>query len=1857
MKLFLFLVEPKVNFTDTTFRCPKDSVLMSACLSTFLPKDSVVMTFQWKRNGVIIPGATGCTYLAKLSGQYKVDISVTLTYWSELVKKYLTKTCTETVKINVNPSTVTAPPEPVFATDSILCFDNYHKFVVQNPDINGKYTWIYNNDTLKTETSSIANIKMTALGGKVCVYFTNKCNLSSTVACMDIRVNLNPNKPVITGNPLVCNGIASDYCISNYSNTYLYQWTVPNGASFVPKGNNCITVNWGSLTGNQNVCVSANNECGKNDTCFTVELKNKPVPITSIYGNVNTCLLDTTKYWITPSTDAISYEWSINGGKILSSNTADSVLVVWNNVGNGSICINAQNICGKSVDFCQNIIIGEKPKLLPINGKTSICEKSTNTYTIASIKSNELIFWTVNNGTIINGQGTASIDVTWDKGLTNTQVCYTLTNECGPVKQCLDVNLIKLPNSNVGVDKKVCGLTTNLNALPDVGTGLWTFISGPSNNISYNNPILPNSTTTVDQCGTYQFKWTENNQGCVDSAFYKVTFVDFPKPIQIAEICNAAQTQYNVNFNVSGCGTSYSVKDLKTNIITPLNNSPFTFSSNLIAESTTYQFVITDNDGCKSDTITGIKKCNCPTKSGTMSTTLLEVCQNSTGTASHNVGTENLEIDDSFEYILHDIQGTQLGTIFARNQTGIFGYLPILQFEKTYYISYVAGNKIGNQVDLQDLCLSVAAGQPIVFHRIPKPNAGIDTAFCGLSGHLLATPDLGSGSWKLISGPGTVNFNNVNLPTTNIDVTVIGKYLFEWTDDNQSCIGKDTVAITFRDNQLFSKNLVYNCAADGQSYTFSFTISGGNAPYFVNGVKIVGSTFTSSAIGTSVNDTFDITDNFKCSNIKIPVFKVCDCKTKANSVTQINTVLCKNDTLAVQGNFVKDPTDDIEYVLSDKCDIFDPTITIFDRNKTGKFTLKPNMTCGTDYNVILLVGNPKPNGQIDSQDPCFDTKCTTVRFDCYPVVNAGANTDNCGLNGTLNGSINNGSITWKPVNNNNVLIADNSSLNSIINVPNCGKFQFEITGNYKGCLSKDTVEHTFNTPPVISNIGATCDNTNTNYVVTFDVSSCSTTFTVNGMNGGTINANSFTSKPISGLVANYKFVITDLLGCKDSISGEQICDCYTTSGSLPSNLLKTCITSAGIGNISTKSNNDYVLDANDTYEYILTDDINGSVLGTIISRNKTGSFNYVPTIVFGKTYYIVFAAGDSLTNGQVNLSASNKCLALTSQPIQFFECPELNCQNDTIVDCIFTAAIQSNGIVGKGVWSIVSSPANSTLAFGKNTDENTTIKVDKVGLYKLRRIQTNDIFADTCDINVTFRIASAPTIDPNTLVYNTICKDTAYTVSFKLNGFPPYQLLTGSDNATFNGNILTSVSFKSETPYKYIIKDKISCDSTIIEGVFKTNCKSNAGTKVKDLVLCQPTDTIIDMFDLIAGEEKIGSWSALPAVNGSPAKFETRFAAPGVYTFTYIIPDKNTSPTYQGDTSEVLITIHPAPISDAGADKSITCKDLNIQLGGKGTSLGSEIEYNWQGSVSNPNIYNPTTNTSGTFVLNVKNKITGCKSSDTVNIISKNVKPTGIVNISNILCPGDGNGTISFVISKGTKPYLFDYQQTKGNIATNDTLTFSALKAGEYKLKIIDQNFCTWDTTIQLIDPKPISVDLGADINILLGDGADINATLTNFSYPNEVDSLRWSINKVDTLIQGLSFKTFPNVTSQYCIYLKNKSGCVTEDCILVGVEKKYPVYIPNTFSPNSDTYNDRFSPYVDPRFVKTVEAFSVYDRWGNLLYSAKDFKPTDDQYGWDGTFNGKRMNSGVYVYHAKVIFLDGTAKVYKGDVTLLDRD
>ncbi|MCH2046653.1 MAG: gliding motility-associated C-terminal domain-containing protein, partial [Saprospiraceae bacterium] len=88
-------------------------------------------------------------------------------------------------------------------------------------------------------------------------------------------------------------------------------------------------------------------------------------------------------------------------------------------------------------------------------------------------------------------------------------------------------------------------------------------------------------------------------------------------------------------------------------------------------------------------------------------------------------------------------------------------------------------------------------------------------------------------------------------------------------------------------------------------------------------------------------------------------------------------------------------------------------------------------------------------------------------------------------------------------------------------------------------------------------------------------------------------------------------------------------------------------------------------------------------------------------------------------------------------------------------------------------------------------------------------------------------------------------------------------------------------------------------------------------------------------------------------------------------------------------------------------------------------------------------------------------------------------------------------------------------------------------------------------------------------------------------------------------------------------------------------------------FTPNGDGTNDYLFVQGDDK-VAQINVFRVYSRWGELVYEGTGLTINEATQGWDGTYKGKPMNSGVIAWYAEVEFLDGHVEIIKGDATLL---
>ena len=130
------------------------------------------------------------------------------------------------------------------------------------------------------------------------------------------------------------------------------------------------------------------------------------------------------------------------------------------------------------------------------------------------------------------------------------------------------------------------------------------------------------------------------------------------------------------------------------------------------------------------------------------------------------------------------------------------------------------------------------------------------------------------------------------------------------------------------------------------------------------------------------------------------------------------------------------------------------------------------------------------------------------------------------------------------------------------------------------------------------------------------------------------------------------------------------------------------------------------------------------------------------------------------------------------------------------------------------------------------------------------------------------------------------------------------------------------------------------------------------------------------------------------------------------------------------------------------------------------------------------------------------------------------------------------------------------------------------------------------------------------------------------------------------------------NKSGVYSVQFTDRCGNVFSDTIvvtrpdrtdvrsLVNVSNQIVSY-PTAFSPNGDGKNDKFRPVI--RTAVQSYQLSVYDPSGKLLFITHDVNRD-----WDGTWNGKPLENGTYVWKCSYILTGQPRKIDKGVVVLI---
>ncbi|GJM31555.1 MAG: hypothetical protein DHS20C18_05560 [Saprospiraceae bacterium] len=273
---------------------------------------------------------------------------------------------------------------------------------------------------------------------------------------------------------------------------------------------------------------------------------------------------------------------------------------------------------------------------------------------------------------------------------------------------------------------------------------------------------------------------------------------------------------------------------------------------------------------------------------------------------------------------------------------------------------------------------------------------------------------------------------------------------------------------------------------------------------------------------------------------------------------------------------------------------------------------------------------------------------------------------------------------------------------------------------------------------------------------------------------------------------------------------------------------------------------------------------------------------------------------------------------------------------------------------------------------------------------------------------------------------------------------------------------------------------------------------------------------------------------------------------------------------------------------------------------------------------------------------------TGCEAEGTITLEA----PPGIdldFSTASPACFGDPTGTLQIdTITGGSGPY--EYSLNGEFFQTVSALPFQVggVEPGNYTLSIQDANDCISEMPATIPDAQQLVLNLGPDQEVKIGDLTLLEG-LVNF----DVASAQWTPTDSLTTPDSILTIATPIQSTTYTLTAVDANGCTISDVITLFVNRERSVYIPNIFTPNDDGVNDFFGIFGG-KDVVTVKIFRIFDRWGNLMYENGPFAPNDMTYGWDGKFQGKPMNTAVFVYYAELEFVDGETEIYKGDITLM---
>ncbi len=503
------------------------------------------ITYQWRKNGVNIPGATGSTYTLNNittadAGNYIVVV---------------TGTC-GTVNSNAAVLTVnTAPAITAQPVSLVQCTGTNATFTVTATGTGLTYQWQKNGSNIAGATGAgytITNIATTD-AGSYRVVVTGTCgNITSNAATLTVNT-----PPAITAQPVgvtQCTGTGVTFSVTATGAGLTYQWR-KNGTNIAGATGSTYTI--ASIAtgdaGNYDVVITGT--CGNVTSNAATLTVNTPPVITGQPVSIVQCTGTDATFNVTATGTGLTYQWRKDGVNIPGAINAAYTINNINASHAGSYTVVITGTCGNITSNAATLTVNTPPAITAQPVSVVLCEGLNATFSVTATGAGLTYQWR-KDGVNISGATGSSYTITGINSGHAGSYTVVITGTCGsatsnaatlavntaPVITAQPVNAMQCPGTNV---------TFSVTA---TGTGLtyqWrkdgTNIAGATGSSYTINNI------NAGHAGSYTVVITGTCGNLTSNA--AVLTVNAPPVITTQPVSVAQCTGANVTFSVTATGT------------------------------------------------------------------------------------------------------------------------------------------------------------------------------------------------------------------------------------------------------------------------------------------------------------------------------------------------------------------------------------------------------------------------------------------------------------------------------------------------------------------------------------------------------------------------------------------------------------------------------------------------------------------------------------------------------------------------------------------------------------------------------------------------------------------------------------------------------------------------------------------------------------------------------------------------------------------------------------------------------------------------------------------------------------------------------------------------------------------------------------------------------------------------------------------------------------------------------------------------------------------------------------------------------------------------------------------------------